>query len=284
MADFANGVFVGVTTFVAPSPFVSYDIADAQVTANGSAQLFAPVAYDTADAIQTFTLPNGTVGALSYNIPWGQVDSTQANQALVPTTFNLNFAGQNFTYGSSGVNYSAAPTLLFANGIFQGVNFALDTTTAPGFAYTSVAMNGLNATITQVGGQQFFAAGPVKLTMLSFDFSNAGTASYTYDLTIKVAYSGAPTKEVTFTVNKGTTAGGLRDMAQTALKSVGVDATAVDGNRLKIEGTVANNLTQVFFAYTPDPTNMNKPNILGIFEAGMLKTADITPEWSVVKK
>jgi len=95
-------------------------------------------------------------GSLSYTIPWDQVDATQASQALTPAAFNLNIAGHNFALGSA--SFTTAPTLLFANGDFVGVNFALDTSAVPGFPYSSLAMGGLNVTAIQTGtGQQFFA-------------------------------------------------------------------------------------------------------------------------------
>ncbi len=69
---------------------------------------------------------------------------------------------------------------------------------------------------------------------------------------------------------------------ETALDSIGVKAT-VNGNRLKIVGTVANNLTRVFFFYSPDPANIGTASILSVTQAGILQTTTITPEWSFVK-
>src|SRR5438067_1076172 len=44
----------------------------------------AMVTFDSADTQAGFTLPDGTVGSLSYTIPWDQVDPSQASQALTP--------------------------------------------------------------------------------------------------------------------------------------------------------------------------------------------------------
>lgn len=86
VANFEYGVFVGVSTSVAFNPFITYSVSDNEITTEGYAYLSASVVYDAADTRVTFTLPDGTVGAISYDIPWDSVDATQASQNVTPAT------------------------------------------------------------------------------------------------------------------------------------------------------------------------------------------------------
>jgi hypothetical protein len=278
-ASYAYGVLVGVSAVANGADTITLSSGWAQVTGSGLlGPTSAPVVYDGADTMATFTLPDGTTGSLSYTIPWDQVDSSQASQSLTPAAFNLNIGGQNFAYGSA--SYTTAPTLLFANGEFVGVNFALDTSLVPGFAYSSLAMGGLNVTAIQSGtGQQFFTLAAPKVSMLSFGFGECGAADYTYSLRAAVTYANGTVKQVDISVEKGTTASGLRDMIQVALKAEGVDAV-VQGENLVLKGTEANNLKTVSFQATKDPNAILKPSILKIKQEGRLSTADITPTWT----
>jgi hypothetical protein len=45
----------------------------------------AALALDGADTQETFTLPDGTVGAISYDTPYDQIDPSQASQSLLRT-------------------------------------------------------------------------------------------------------------------------------------------------------------------------------------------------------
>lgn len=103
-----------------------------------------PLVCDGADTRATFTLPDGTVGAISYNIPWDSIDASASSASVSPANFRLNIAGQNIE--SSTANFTSAPTLHFAYGEFAGVTFAVDTSGVSGFPYTA-----LSATLAQGG-------------------------------------------------------------------------------------------------------------------------------------
>jgi len=129
-----NATATGVTTVV---------LNQGVVTAAGYS---APVAYDPADTQLAFQIPDGTgtMASISYTIPWDQVNWTQSSQAIPLTTFNLNIAGNKFTFGSS--SYTTSPTLLFSNGNISGLNFAVNTSGAP---YLSIAfINGIETVFT----------------------------------------------------------------------------------------------------------------------------------------
>ncbi len=103
-ATYNDGVLVGVNATANGSDQIVVNQSTATVGGYSSS-----VTYDAADTNQTFTLSDGTVGALSFTIPWSQVNSNQANQSLTPTAFNLNIAGQNFGYGSA--SYTQQPAI-----------------------------------------------------------------------------------------------------------------------------------------------------------------------------
>ncbi|WP_171471005.1 hypothetical protein [Frigoriglobus tundricola] len=271
-ATYHNGVLVGVNATATGPTLITVN--QGTVNVGGSV---APIAYDAADTVQSFTLPDGTVGAISMTIPWDQVDSTQASQSLTPTALNLNIAGQNFAYGSA--NYTIAPTLLFSNGTFQGVNFSLNTAAVPGFAYTTVALNGLNATITAATGQQFLVAAPPTTTMLGLDFSAVQTASFTYDMSINVTYTDGTSKTVDFSVPAGTTNSGLRDMVYSALKGAGLPETPVlsGNNRLIVEGTAKAALKTVWIQAAKQPKSGLNPSVVDLKVNGQLNTPTVTP-------
>jgi hypothetical protein len=172
-ATYANGVLVGVNAVAFGPDTISLAAGVAQV-----GPYSAPVAYDGATTNDTFQFPDGTVGALSYTIPWSVVDSSQSSQSLAPTAFNLNIAGQNFAYGSA--SYTQSPTLVFASGNFVGVSFSL--TPPPGFAYTSVTgafdinVNNIITAVQAGTGQQFVAA-PTPQQFVDLNFTNVSTGS-----------------------------------------------------------------------------------------------------------
>ncbi len=212
-ADYAYGVFVGVTATVAPSPFVVYDLIDAEVTANYEVAL---IGYDTADAEVTFTLPDGTVGSISYMIPWDQINWTQPSQTLPLTAFNLNIAGQNFAYGSA--DFTTPPALRLSNGDFVGLDFAVNT---PGTPYLSIAF--ANGTITVLTGPNQFVSTPAPVPQMP-----------------------APKQEVTFNLNPVTTGKDyiidltFKDGNGTTIATISVevgrmDVTDVIGNKLAAE-------------------------------------------------
>lgn len=121
-AHYANGSLLGV----AASGGDTFTMYVTTIEVNGDS---APVAYDAADTRYEFVFSNGMGGTIRFDIPWDEVDDSVASQTVSPIGFNLNIAGQNFTLGSA--NFTTLPTLQFAYGQIQGVNFVLDTTTAP---------------------------------------------------------------------------------------------------------------------------------------------------------
>lgn len=149
----------------------SVEVASTSVTVPGGPSA-AVVVCDGAETRGTYTFGDGAVAALSYTIPWAQVDSAQANQTLVPSAFKLNLAGQNFALGAGFVQQ---PALHFKFGEFVGVTYVVNP--SPGFAYTSVVgtFDGTGANIAQAvktgTGQQFVAA-PVPQQEMVLNFAD----------------------------------------------------------------------------------------------------------------
>jgi len=199
----------------------------------------APASYDPAITMQTFTLPDGTSGAISYDVPYDQINPTLSSQTLTPLAFNLNIAGQKFSLGSSG--FTIPPTLSFANGDLVGVNFKVNT---PGTPYPSISViNGL-ATI-QTGPTSFVnAPAPSTNASVAIDFANINVpaAGGPFDVTIRVT-AGTVVKSITVSVENGVSANAIRDAFNTALYDNGITAYPSGGDtgtRLIIQGAKAN--------------------------------------------
>ncbi|QJW93877.1 hypothetical protein FTUN_1391 [Frigoriglobus tundricola] len=144
------------------------------------------MAYDAADTQITFTLADGTEGAISYNVPWDQVNLDQPSQTVTPTAFNLNIAGQDFAYQPGNTTYTESPTIQFNNGYFQGVNFGV-APVLPGFPLTSISMTNLTVTAVEVGSPNPMLVNadaklPIKVT--------ASTNATSKDTTIEFALAG----------------------------------------------------------------------------------------------
>jgi hypothetical protein len=142
-----QGVAAGIPAELIPASYDGVGLAEGFVTGFDlvAEDVFAvPVVYDTADTQITFQLPDGTAGAISFNDLGSQVDSTQASQSIPLTTFTLNIAGQNFSYGSA--SFTTSPSALFENGAFKGLNFVLDTSGIANFPYTALSMSSLTVT------------------------------------------------------------------------------------------------------------------------------------------
>lgn len=235
-ANYAYGELVGVTAAASVSVGVpGAPPADPVELSNGTVQVggyTAPVAYDAADAQLAFTLPDGTAGTISYQIPWELVDFDLASQTLSLASFNLNLAGSNFAFGTA--NYTTLPTIQFEFGEFKGVNVAINTT-GPSFAYTSVVIAGINAVVTVVGGQQFFVAAPPERTALVIDFTGAGNNPLAYDIRIRVETQAGNQADITFNVGANTSAGTLRDLIYTVLKDKGLDVEKSGDARLTVQ-------------------------------------------------
>lgn len=134
-ATYADGALVGVNA-TATAGQEMIDLSGTVVLAGAGN---GPLVFDAADTMATFTLSDGTVGAVSYEVPWDQVDPDQASQSVAPLNFRLNIAGQNIDTGTPGANFTALPALQFEYGQGTGITFAVDTSalTASGFQYTS---------------------------------------------------------------------------------------------------------------------------------------------------
>lgn len=190
-ANYSHGVLQGVS-FVLTSPPAGYDYLSVGVDEPGAVvvvggELFAqPVAYDGADTEVTFTLPDGTTGSISYQIPWDQINWTQPSQMLSLTSFNLNIAGRNFVYGTA--DFTASPVLNLANGDIVGLDFSVNT---PGTPYLNIAF--ANGTITALTGPGQFISAPAPVPQMpapkqevTFNFSPVTTGKdYVIDLTFK---------------------------------------------------------------------------------------------------
>jgi hypothetical protein len=150
-AHYAHGVLLGVIASGADTFELNLSTADV----NGET---ATITYDGNDTQLTFQIPDGTgtTASISYNIPWGQVNWTQPNQTLPLTEFNLNVAGQNFTFGSAA--YTTAPALLFSNGDIVGLVFGINT---PGTPYLSIGFANGTQTVQAAAGQFINTPAPV---------------------------------------------------------------------------------------------------------------------------
>jgi hypothetical protein len=277
-ADYENGTLVGVTA-TATNGADTLQFADGTVYMNG--QDYANVAYDAADSDIAFQLPDGpngtpgTVGAISYTVPWDQVDTTQASQSLTPTAFNLNVAGQNFNYGSA--NYTQAPALLFAYGEFVGVTFAL--TPPVGFTYGSITGsfdgNGNNIiTATQAGtGTQFIAAAEKRLAAQNVQFSTYTSPASAINLTVTVTLSDKTDVQEVIGIPANAQPATVATLVYSVLKDDGLDVT-LNGTNLLIKGKNQNSqVTKVEFDVLNPPAGWTGPS-----NGGHISTTKIVPE------
>lgn len=218
----------------------------AAVTPTGGSTGFGTAFFDAADTQATFTLPDGTTGSLSYTIPWDQVDPDQASQSLTLTAFNLNIAGQNFTYGSA--SYTTAPTLLFEYGDLVGISFAVDTSMVFGFAYSSISIaNGIATAQLAANGQFINAPVANQTASVIIDFSAisipaAGQGAV--EVKIRVT-AGTTVQSVTVEIQPGATKAQVRNAFQDALTSVGFSAVSDGDTGLRIKGTTGANPAQL---------------------------------------
>ena len=249
-ASYANGVLVGVsgTAVFGTGGWAVLNDATALVWNGSGGWEDAPtvsLVYDAADTMATFTLPDYTDGAISFTIPWNQVDPDQASQSLTPTAFNLNIAGHNLASGSA--SYTTAPTLLFANGNLVGVNFALDTSAIPNFAYTSLSMSGWNVTAVPIGGglPMFVAAAPVMEPVLVIDFSTYNSTSTAHTLRVRWKPSDGTDEAVLIPIPAGTDPGVVRTLVASVLEDNGLKVTEPGETKLRVKGTAAGKLTEL---------------------------------------
>jgi hypothetical protein len=86
VANYAFGNFMGIGVTITdsiPSQFASVEVANGTVTGyDGPPHTTASVLYDLADTQATFTLSDDTAGAISYEIPFADVDPDAASQSL----------------------------------------------------------------------------------------------------------------------------------------------------------------------------------------------------------
>jgi hypothetical protein len=238
-ATYSNGALVSVTGVAQGTVNGTVDTINLNGNTVVDGSYSAPLALDGAPTQQTFTLPDGTVGAVSYTIPWSLVDTTQANQSLTPTAFNVNIAGQNFTYPSA--NFTTAPTLQFQYGDLQGATFTVNT---PGTPYLSIGIANGIASVQTAPNQFINAPAPQTNASVTIDFAalKVPATGGPFDLTIRVtAGTGAP-KNVEITIEAGASANSIRDQFQIALFDNGFTVYAVGGatgTQLQIQGTPA---------------------------------------------
>lgn len=146
-ADFANGVFLGVTFDIdrppTDFPYTNVAVGDgaAQAVGTSSDYTSAAVAYPASgsglpDTRVTFTLPNGDKAAGSFTMPVSRIDGSQASQQLAVTDLTVTIAGHTFT----SADLASGATVDFASGVLQGITFEVSSQPA-GFAYTDVSVS-----------------------------------------------------------------------------------------------------------------------------------------------
>lgn len=256
-ATYANGVLVGVTATATGPDTIYLNGSTAQVDAQT-----APLALDGAESELTFTLDDQTAGAISYTVPWDQVDATQESQSLELTNFNLNLAGQNISQSTPDVVFTVLPTVQFRNGVLVGVTFNVDTSALANFPYTSIWMN---------GGMQISAQPPVQpppigippphvgqanqRAFLMLDFSNAKTGvSYRIDLVVKDA-NGNTLMSGPINIGAGASAEDIRDAVAASLGDTGLEVTIKPGNKLMIQSKGNKKLGQITYDTFTDVGN-----------------------------
>ena len=237
-ATYQNGVLVGVNATATDSNNDSLTVNLGTVTVGSQS---GSVVYDAADTQQTFTLPDGTVGAISFTTPYDSINQSQSSQTLPLTALNLNIAGKNYTYGTA--NFTTAPTIQFSYGDQVGINFAINT---PGSPYLSVAVANAVATVQNVSNGQFVTAPVADTTAeIVLDFSTLTMNNkVAQDVTITVK-AGNTTAMVTVSVEPGSTATDVRDAIQRALTAKGISAISSGTTKLIIQGTTGPNPSEL---------------------------------------
>jgi hypothetical protein len=247
-ATYSNGALVSVTG-VAQQLDSQGHVLD-QININGTTvqdgSYLAPLALDGAETQLTLTLPDGTVGTVSFTIPWTSVDPTQSSQGVAPTTFNVNIAGQNYTLGSA--TFTNGPMLGFSHGDLMGLSFAVTTPNSP---YLSVSFSGPLANgiaNVQIAPNQFVVAptkdtGPASITL---DFANVPIpATGTKIYTLKVRTQDSKEVDANVEIAAGATAAQLRDLFSSTLDGLGIVAKDSGATGLNIRGSATSPLKSI---------------------------------------
>lgn len=254
-AYYANGVLVGVVA----NTFSGADQLDLTLSGaqlNGGST--APIAYDAADTQYNFQFSNGVGGTISFTFDWSQVDPTLSSQALTPTAFNVNIAGQNYAYGTA--NYTTAPTILFANGDLVGVSFAVNM--AAGSPLLSVSVGngiatGIDAITNLPLNSPVAAKGPATLTLDFSTITIPTTGSKKIKLTVYA--TGNVVKEVEVEIFPGATTATVTATMKAALEGAGFTVSAVGTTQLTISGTATSELTKI----VADGDATKRPKLVG---------------------
>lgn len=260
-ATYANGVLVSVTA-TGSGGSEQLSLSGGTVTVTDQLSTYTgSVVYDPAFTEITFAMPDRTEGAISFDLPWDQIDSTLPSQTFTPTAFNLNIAGQNVT---------AAASVTFEYGNFTGLNFAVG---AVGF-YSSLSMTGLAVTAVQAwNGQALFtnATAPVPQQFVNFDFANVKTGR---DYVIKLTFADGSNKEiVTISVNVSNT----DNAADIALKAV----NAINAGTTKIKAGVRG--TDVRIKLGPNGRSWGKLDYSTYQSVGGVLVLDLTLAGPAIK-
>ena len=173
-AAYAAGVLTGVTATATTGtePAISLSGTSVQV---GTAT--AAVAYDAAATRMTFALFDGTSGAISFDVPWGQVDASLSYQTVAPTAFRASVGGQTYALGSA--TFPGSPALVFESGAFTGVNF--EVSTPAGSGYSSIAIYG-QYVLGNVTGSSQQVYGSAQIVAPVVDDTPAPTPQLTFTL------------------------------------------------------------------------------------------------------
>ena len=238
VAHYSHGVFLYVT-FDLQNPAPGYDSISAGIDDEFAAividgELFTQaVTYDAATTQAAFAFSNGTAGALSYTIPFEDVDASLASQSLAVSGFNLNIAGLNLAQGSA--SFTTPPTAEFEFGVFQGLTFTINTSTTPNFALTSISMSGMNITAIVTGsGQQLQSNVVAAQTALVLDFSQVTTGkAYVIHFSLKKA-DGTLLETADITISADATRAQIVDAILTAFDGNQTFTVTADGNEVKI--------------------------------------------------
>lgn len=251
-------------------------------------QLTGGAGSDTAsntiiDSFSTFVTSNSTLGTFDYDIPWADVDSTQATQTLPLNNFTFQFGGQ--TIDTSNATFTVAPVADFAYGDLVNIRFAVTfNTPIGGWASVSVSNDVATAVDANTLQPENDNVTDNPRAMLGIDFKNV-VNRFNYSVKIWVKLEDGSSNDITINIEASTTAGGTRDQVLSALQDLKIgdqklDVEALSDTRLKVKGTTKSDVSIVEF--TAQQQNGNDPGIASIFHNGREKspTAAAPPKLS----
>ena len=213
-------------------------------------------------AALTFTLES-VAGGIKYDVPWDDVDPSEASQSLALTNFVINIGGRTFTPSSTDVTFVTAPTAQFEHGILVGITFELDTSAVGNGFYTSVCMDG-SLTLTGAYGSTELQTVAAEQGSVTIDFNGVATNQKLYVEVVVQTGVEADMKTIRIDFAANATAQTIRNAIKVELTQVGYRTDVSGQTELVVAGRGNKGLSaiSVVFGTEKDMSNTVPNNAL----------------------